>query len=247
MTDGLLSNGEAGVLPASPRDPASLGRPPGLGRTKIVATLGPATSTAERIAALISAGADVMRLNFSHGTRAEHAALHGLVREQAAALGRPVAIMQDLQGPKIRVGALAQGRPIQLIAGQELVITAEPGVVGHAGCVPTTYEHLPSDVRAGDRILLDDGLLELRVVASEPPRVRTVVVHGGPLGEHKGINLPGVAVSTPALTDKDRDDLAFGLAQGVDFVALSFVRSADDVRQARDLIEARGAKVPLIV
>jgi pyruvate kinase len=217
-------------------------------RTKIVATLGPASSSPERIAALIHAGVDVFRLNFSHGAHEEHAALYGLVREHAAHLGRPVAIMQDLQGPKIRVGDLEGGGPLQLVEGQELTVTAQAGVVGRAGLISTTYEHLPYDVRAGDRILLDDGLLELAVVASDPPNVRTVVVHGGPLGEHKGINLPGVAVSAPAVTEKDAADLAFGLALGVDYVALSFVRRAEDVARTRELMRAhRPHPVPIIV
>jgi pyruvate kinase len=217
-------------------------------RTKIVATLGPATSSPERIGALLHAGVDVVRLNFSHGTRAEHAAVFQIVREQAARVGRPVAIMQDLQGPKIRVGALANGGPLCLADGQEVAITAEPGAVGHDGLISTTYAHLPYDVRAGDRILLDDGLLELRVLTSDPPIVRALVVHGGPLGEHKGINLPGVAVSAPAVTDKDAEDLAFGLALGVDFVALSFVRRPDDVARARELMQAqRQPSVPIIV
>src|SRR5579884_965152 len=216
-------------------------------RTKIVATLGPATSTAERIEALLRAGVDVVRLNFSHGDHAEHAALHASVRARASALGRPVAIMQDLQGPKIRVGALEGGRPISLADGAELTITAEPGVVGRPGLVSTTYAHLPEDVRPGDRVLLDDGLLELRVVATEPPLVQTVVVHGGLLGEHKGINLPGVPISAPALTDKDRADLAFGLGLGVDYVALSFVRRASEVVAARALLRDHSADVPLVV
>jgi pyruvate kinase len=227
---------------AAPAAPARAGT----GRTKIVATLGPATSSAAQIGALIQAGADVLRLNFSHGTRDEHAALYRLVREQAAAHGRPVAILQDLQGPKIRVGALADGGPIPLVAGQELTITSEPGVLGGDGLVSTTYPHLAADVRAGDRILLDDGLLELRVLASAPPRVRTVVVRGGPLGEHKGINLPGVDVSAPALTEKDRADLAFGLQLGVDYVALSFVRRPEDIVEARSAIAAEGADVPIV-
>jgi pyruvate kinase len=217
-------------------------------RTKIVATLGPATSAPERIEALIHAGVDVARLNFSHGTRAEHAAMFHAVRERATRLGRAVAIMQDLQGPKIRVGALAGGGPLWLADGQEVVITAQLGVVGHDSVIPTTYTHLPYDVRAGDRILLDDGLLELRVLASDLPVVRAVVTHGGPLGEHKGINLPGVAVSVPALTEKDAEDLAFGLELGVDYVALSFVRRPEDVMRARELIHAQHhAPVPIIV
>jgi pyruvate kinase len=225
----------------------AVGRPAGgeaaRRRTKIVATLGPATRTPERIAALLEAGVDVVRLNFSHGTPGEHEALYRLVRQQAAALGRPVAVIQDLQGPKIRVGALAGDRPLQLTAGQEVLLTAEPGAIGHDGLVPITYERLPHDVRPGDRILLDDGLLELRVLASEPPRVRALVVHGGPLGPHKGVNLPGVPLSAPALTDKDRADLALGLALGVDYVALSFVREPEDIALAR---KATRGRVPLI-
>jgi pyruvate kinase len=217
-------------------------------RTKIVATLGPATSTPERIGALLHAGVDVVRLNFSHGTHAEHAAVFQTVREQAARLGRAVAIMQDLQGPKIRVGALAGGGPLWLTDGQEVAISAEPDVVGHDGLISTTYAHLPYDVRPGDRILLDDGLLELRALGSDPPVVRALVVHGGPLGEHKGINLPGVAVSAPALTNKDAEDLAFGLALGVDYVALSFVRRPEDVARARELMHAaHHPPVPIIV
>ncbi len=215
-------------------------------RTKIVATLGPASSAPEQIEALLRAGVDVVRLNFSHGTHAEHAELHARVRASAEALGRPVAIMQDLQGPKIRVGALEHGQPITLVDGAELTITAEPGVAGRPELVSTTYTDLPRDVRPGDRILLDDGLLELRVVSAEPPLVRTVVVHGGQLGEHKGINLPGVPVSAPALTDKDREDLAFGLRLGVDYVALSFVRRAEEVTEARELIRKLDADVPLV-
>jgi pyruvate kinase len=145
--------------------------------------------------------------------------------------------MQDLQGPKIRVGTLEGGTPIRLVAGEEFVITVEPGVVGRAGRIGTTYAGLAEDVRAGDRILLDDGLLELRVLAADPPAIRTVVVHGGLLGEHKGINLPGVPISAPALTDKDRADLEFGLALGVDYVALSFVRAPDDVLHARSVMQ----------
>jgi pyruvate kinase len=217
-------------------------------RTKIVATLGPASRTPERIAALIHAGVDVFRLNFSHGAREEHAAVYNRVREQCALLGRPVAILQDLQGPKIRVGKLEGGGPLELVEGQELTIVAEPDVVGREGLIATNYEHLPYDVRPGDRILLDDGLLELAVVAADPPRVRTFVVHGGPLGEHKGINLPGVAVSAPAVTDKDAADLAFGLSLGVDYVALSFVRRAEDVTRARELMRAHRAQpVPIVV
>lgn len=215
-------------------------------RAKIVATLGPASSSEERIEALLRAGVDVVRLNFSHGTQAEHAERIGRVRAIAARLGRTVGILQDLQGPKIRTGRLADGGPVSLVAGAELTITTRP-VLGNAALVSTSYAALPGDVKPGDTLLLDDGKLRLTVLASARDSVRTRVENGGPLGEHKGINLPGVAVSAPALTDKDRDDLAFGLRQGVDFVALSFIRDAAEVHQARSLVESHGARVPLIV
>jgi pyruvate kinase len=214
-------------------------------RAKIVATLGPATDGLE--ADLVRAGVDVFRLNFSHGTGDEHAARCAAVRAAAKAERRPVAVMQDLQGPKIRVGSLVGGGPIQLVAGQTLDITTRD-VVGTPACISCTYAGLPRDVKPGDRLLLDDGRIRLTVLGTSADCVTTRVEEGGPLGEHKGINLPGVAVSAPALTDKDRADLAFGLEQlGVDYVALSFIRSADDVRGARKLVKSLKRSVPLIV
>ncbi len=204
-------------------------------RTKIVCTLGPASDSEERIEALIRAGMNVARINFSHGTQEEHASAIQRVRSVAARLGLPIAILQDLQGPKIRTGPLTGGHPVTLQPGQELRITTRP-IAGNAREVSTTYADLPRDVKPGDRILLSDGAIELRVLSATPDEVTTRVVNGGTLGEHQGINLPGVAVSAPALTAKDRDDLAFGVAHGVDYVALSFVRSADDVVQAQQLI-----------
>src|SRR5207248_11366417 len=165
-------------------------------RAKIVATLGPATDGHE--AELVRAGLDVARLNFSHGTSAEHARRCTEVRDTARALGRCVAIMQDLQGPKIRVGTLVGGGPVQLEDGQQLVISTHE-IVGTAERVGCTYEHLAQDVRPGDRILLDDGRIRLAVLQSSNGEVTTRVEEGGPLGEHKGINLPGVAVSAPAI------------------------------------------------
>jgi pyruvate kinase len=212
---------------------------------KIVATLGPATRTAEQIERLLRAGVNVVRLNFSHGTQQEHAESIRLVRSISERLGCWVGILQDLQGPKIRVGRLEGGGPVLLVEGAPLTITTRP-VIGTAALVATTYGHLPRDVRPGDRILLDDGLLELRVRATSDEEVETEVVHGGPLGEHKGINLPGVAVSAPALTEKDHDDLRFGLEHGVDYVALSFVRRAADVTAARQAIRRLDGSVPLI-
>ncbi|MBI5876593.1 MAG: pyruvate kinase [Chloroflexi bacterium] len=215
-------------------------------KTKIVATLGPASRSEEQIAALIGAGVDIVRLNFSHGTHDDHGEVITRVRRVAERLGRPVGIMQDLQGPKIRVGKLAGGQPVQLENGTTLTITTRD-VVGSGALVSTTYQGLPSDVKAGDRILLDDGNLELRVEAVRADEVTTTVIQGGLLGEHKGINLPGVDVSAPALSQKDRDDLAFGLQNGVDYVAMSFVRRGEDVLGAKSLIRALcGADVPVI-
>jgi pyruvate kinase len=214
-------------------------------RVKIVATLGPATDAEGMLEWLILAGVDVVRLNFSHGTHAEHAERIQRVRTASDRLGRPVAIMQDLQGPKIRTGSLVGGKSVELLPGAELRITTQP-VEGTATCVSTTYQDLPRDCRPGDTILLNDGRMRLIVLASSADEVRTQVVDGGPLGEHKGINLPGVAVSTPALTEKDKEDLAFGLEQGVDYVALSFVREATDLQLARAFMEQCRGTLPLI-
>ena len=204
-------------------------------RTKIVCTLGPASSGEERIEQLMRAGMNVARLNFSHGTQEEHAGVIQRIRAISSRLGCSIAILQDLQGPKIRTGQLQGGQPVQLIDGAEVTITTRP-VTGDAHTIATTYEPLPKDVKAGDRILLDDGLLELHVIDFAETEVRCTVVHGGLLKEHKGINLPGVAISAPALTEKDRDDLRFGVKHGVDYVALSFVRKPEDVLEAKDLI-----------
>jgi len=213
-------------------------------RTKIVATIGPASQDEAKLTALLHAGVDVVRLNFAHGTHAEHAAAAARVRAIAARLNRPVALLGDLAGPKIRVGAL-EGGAVQLDDGASLVLTPAPET-GTAARLPTTYPALAQDVKPGDRVLLDDGALELRVVAIADGDVTCRVVHGGWLKEHKGINLPGIAISAPALTDKDQDDLAFALAQGADYIALSFVRRADDLRQVKELLARRDADVPLI-
>ncbi len=204
-------------------------------RTKIVCTIGPATSSEAQIEQLMRAGMNVARLNFSHGTQGEHAVVIERIRTIAARLGFPIAILQDLQGPKIRTGPLQGGQPVKLIDGATFTITTRP-VEGNDQLVSTTYQQLPQDVKAGDRILLDDGLMELRVIDVNATNVRCVVIHGGLLKEHKGINLPGVAVSAPALTEKDRDDLKFGISHDVDYVALSFVRKPEDVLEAKELI-----------
>jgi len=213
-------------------------------KTKIVCTLGPASSTSETLDKLIAAGLNVARLNFSHGTHEGHRETFGRVREAAARAGQEVAILQDLQGPKIRVGLL-DGGCMELVEGDE--VTVEPGQDQPGpGRIPTTYEDLPGDVKKGDRILMDDGLLGLRVLSTDGTVVSCRVEVGGTLKDRKGINLPGVAVSAPALTEKDLADLAFGAELGVDFVGLSFVRSPDDVRLARERLDAAGSDAPII-
>jgi pyruvate kinase len=214
-------------------------------RAKIVATLGPASRSPERLRALILAGMDVARVNLSHGTHEEHAATIQTARAMAAELNRPLAILLDLSGPKIRTGLLRDHRPVELQADQLLTITTRD-VLGEATVVPTGYAHLPQDVSIGDRILLADGSIELRVEQVGRTEVVCRVVNGGELGEHKGINVPGVKLSAPSLTEKDRVDLRFGLEQEADYIALSFVRSARDCIGAKTLIEFLGASTPLI-
>jgi pyruvate kinase len=214
-------------------------------RAKIVCTLGPATSSQEQITALIGAGMDVARLNMSHGHQADHQEIYRRLRAGSDAVGRSVGILADLQGPKIRLGEFPDG-PVHLGAGDEFVITTDdvPGNVHEAS---TTYEGLPEDVRPGDRVLIDDGNVQMDVLGVEGTRVRLRVVVGGKLSNHKGINLPGIAVSAPALTDKDEADLRFALDLGVDIVALSFVRSPDDAHLVRKIMTDMGRPgVPLI-
>src|SRR5262245_60137648 len=215
-------------------------------RTKIVATIGPASRDHAVLQRLIEAGVDVVRLNFSHGQHAEHLAVMAIVRGTAARSGRAVALLQGLSGPKIRTGRVRDGKPIELRDGQSLTITTDESVDGTEDLIATTYDPLPRDVSPGDTILLDDGNLELRVLETAGGTVRCTVVHGGLLSSNKGMNLPGVKLSAPALTEKDRYDLAFGVRNGVDFVALSFVRSAQDVQECRALIRSLGGAMPVI-
>ncbi len=216
-------------------------------RAKIVATIGPASSDPDTIEKLLAHGVDVARLNFSHGRHEDHAQVLDRLRAASRHLGKALAVLQDLQGPKIRTGPLEAGRAgVRLEPGAEIVITTEGEIPGNAQRISTTYPHLAEDVRPGDRLLVDDGLIELRVLATDGVRVRTEVIEGGVLGEHKGINLPGVALRVEALSAKDRLDLAFGIAHGVDFVALSFVRSPDDIAGCRSEMERIGRIVPLI-
>ncbi|MDE3154599.1 MAG: pyruvate kinase, partial [Acidobacteriota bacterium] len=215
--------------------------------TKIMATVGPATSTDDAVMGLIDAGVDIFRLNFSHGTHQSHADAFRRIRAAAARAGRPeVAILQDLSGPKIRTGTLQNGQPLTLAEGQELRI-ATGDFAGGPGRVSTTFEGLARSVSPGDRLLLDDGRIELRVESTDGTEIVTRVVEGGPLGEHKGINAPGVPLPASALTPKDEDDLRFGLGLGVDIVALSFVQTAEDLRQTRRvMVESGRPDVPLV-
>jgi len=218
--------------------------------TKIIATIGPACAGEGALDALIAAGTDVFRLNFSHGTHEEHGAIITRIRDAATRAGRHVAILQDLSGPKIRTGPLVDRKPIDLVPGATLEISTGDFVgssVGGVGRVSTTFAGLAKSVRSGDRLLLDDGRIELRVDSSDGTTAKTTVIAGGPLGEKKGINLPGVALPTSALTPKDIADLRFGLARGVDLVALSFVQTAEDLRMARAIVAESGdGRTPLV-
>ena len=213
-------------------------------RTRIVATVGPASCQPAVLEQLIHAGVDVFRLNLSHGDHDEHRVASERIRAAAAKLGEPVAVLADLCGPKIRVGKFKDGR-IELHDGERVTVTTRD-VVGGPGLIPSQYHALADDVRPGDRILLDDGLLELRVESVDGTEIACTVVSGGVLKDHKGMNLPGVSVSSPALTDKDRDDARFALGIGVDWLALSFVRRASDVEDLQRLITSTGQATPVI-
>ncbi|MCU1670629.1 MAG: pyk [Blastococcus sp.] len=213
-------------------------------RAKIVCTLGPATSSAEQINALVESGMDVARLNFSHGAHEDHATAYRLVRAASDRTGRAVAVLADLQGPKIRLGTFVDG-PVIWATGSQVCITVED-VPGTAARVSTTYKNLADDVRVGDRLLVDDGNLALTVVNVEGPDVFCLVVEGGPVSNNKGLSLPGVAVSVPALSKKDEDDLRFALHLGADFIALSFVRSPKDFDLVREIMRQEDVEVPVI-
>jgi pyruvate kinase len=214
-------------------------------RTKIVATLGPASSSDERIVALIEAGVDVFRLNFSHGERADHESNVRRIRAAATAAGRAVGILQDLQGPKIRVGRFAEGS-VALMAGQRFVLDCSSDAPGDATRVGVTYKGLGRDVHEGDALLLDDGRLALRVVDVRGDRIETEVTLGGVLSNNKGINIPDADLSIPALTEKDVADLGFGAELDVDWIAMSFVRSRDDLLLARHYMARAGSKARLM-
>ncbi len=213
--------------------------------SKIVCTIGPATRSPRMIRRLLEAGMDVARLNFSHGTHQEHAHSIAMLRDAAIEHEKPIAILADLQGPKIRTGPLAGSRPVQLRAGQRFVITTSR-ILGDSTRVNTTFTPLPREVHRGDRILLSDGLIELRVRQVRGREVICEVVNGGALGEHKGINLPGIKLRVPALTPKDRADLAFALKHGANYIAVSFVRRPEDVLLAKSLVRRAGLDTPVI-
>jgi len=211
-------------------------------RTKIVATLGPAADSRERLRALLDAGVDAVRFNLSHGTHADHSERAWLVREIAAELGRPIALIADLQGPKLRIGQLEA--PVVLRAGDEITVCAEEAATD--GDLPVAPAVIGDVLEPGHDVLIDDGLIRLRVDEVEKGRAKCHVVVGGHITSHKGVNLPGVPLPIPSLTRKDMDDLDWALETGVDFVALSFVRSAADVRDLRALLEQAGSHAHVI-
>jgi pyruvate kinase len=212
-------------------------------KTKIVATVGPATQSEDALRGLIDAGVDVLRLNFSHGTREEKAGQIESIRRVASEAGRHVAILQDLQGPKIRVGSLPGGG-LELKEGEAVRLRGGPGA--QRGSIPVSYPALANDLKPGDSIFLDDGSMELHVDSIRRDVLEACVVRGGRLTSGKGVNLPGVDLKTAAVTEQDEDDLRFGLRAGVDFVALSFVRRPDDADAARRVMRDAGVRVPLI-
>jgi pyruvate kinase len=216
-------------------------------RTKIVCTIGPACSSPEQLEKLVAAGMDVARLNFSHGTHAEHAEVIRQIRAGEERWGRPTAILQDLQGPKIRLGTFgpAGGGRVDLETGQLFTLAMKPvvGTAEQASVFPSEYL---TQVRPGDEILLDDGSIQLRVEAVTPDGVRCRVVAGGRLSDHKGLSLPHVPLPASCLTDKDKEDLRFGIRHGIDFVAVSFVRSAADISEVRKFLHDHGADVPIV-
>ncbi|NJN86155.1 MAG: pyruvate kinase [Leptolyngbyaceae cyanobacterium SL_7_1] len=214
-------------------------------RTKIVATIGPASSSPDVIRRMIQAGMNIARLNFSHGSYEDHARTVALLRSAEKELGIPVTLLQDLQGPKIRVGQLPNGS-VALVEGEFLTLVPIEDFAGQPHTVSIDYPHLAEDATPGTQILLDDGLLELRVEAVEGNAVRCAIVEGGTLKSRKGVNLPSLNIRLPSMTDKDKQDLEFGIAQGVDIISLSFVRRGEDVRQLKELLAARGAPIPVL-
>ncbi|MBT0812607.1 pyruvate kinase [Litoribacter ruber] len=217
---------------------------PVFNKTKILATVGPACNNEEALTKLVHAGASVFRLNFSHGNHQGHSEVIKLIRQINKKLNLNIGILQDLQGPKIRVGEV-ENNGVEIVPGDPITITTEP-VVGTSSLVSTVYQNLPNDVQEGDRILIDDGNLELVVLSTDGKSVKCTVVHGGLLKSKKGINLPSTKVSAPSLTEKDLVDLEFGLANEVDWIALSFVRSSEDIVDLRQRIEKAGKACKIV-
>lgn len=213
-------------------------------RAKIVATLGPATSSYDSIRAIIDAGVDVARMNLSHGSYEVHEGVYANVRKAADDAGKPVAVLVDLQGPKIRLGKFEAG-PYELAEGDIFKITTED-IIGTKEISSTTFKGLPHDVKAGDYLLIDDGKVRVRVVSVDGEVVTTEVIVAGPVSNNKGINLPGVAVNVPALSEKDEADLRWGLRLGADLIALSFVRNAADIERVHEIMAEEGRKVPVV-
>ncbi|CAM5690267.1 pyruvate kinase [Streptomyces fumanus] len=214
-------------------------------RARIVCTLGPATDSYDRIKALVEAGMDIARCNLSHGDHAEHEERYRRVRKASDETGRSVGLLADLQGPKIRLGTFTEG-PVLLEPGDDFTLTVEEGAEGDRTGCGTTYAGLAADVTPGERVLVDDGKVCLEVTAVDGPRVRTRVVEGGMVSDHKGLNLPGVAVSVPALAKKDEDDLRWALRTGFDVIALSFVRSGRDILDVHRVMDEEGRRLPVI-
>ena len=213
-------------------------------RAKIVATLGPTTSSLEAIRGLVRAGMDVARLNLSHGDHVDHASAYAAVRQASDESGRGVGILVDLQGPKIRLGRFAAG-PVLLEPGHEFIVTTDD-VPGDKHMVSTTYKGLPGDVTPGDSVLVDDGRIALEVLRVDGPRVITKVIEGGRVSDNKGFNLPGVAVSVPAMSEKDVEDLRWALRIGADMIALSFVRTAADIAGVHAIMDEEGVRLPVL-
>ena len=214
-------------------------------RTKIVTTLGPSCDSHDLIKKLVLCGVDVFRLNFSHGTHESHGRYIHKIRSISEQLNLPVAILMDLQGPKIRTGPLVDGKPVMLLTGHSFTVTTRD-IIGNNRTVSTSWKKLADDVKIGDRLLVSDGLIELLVDSVDGPDVHCSIVTGGTLSERQGINMPGVRLTAPALTEKDKNDLVFGLKHGVDYVALSFVRSADDIKEVKTIALELGLTTPVI-
>jgi len=214
-------------------------------QTKIIATAGPSTETVKKLIALIKAGADVFRLNFSHSSHDWHRNMIDKIRRAATRAEKTVAIMADLQGPKLRTGLLKSGKPVELKRGHDITITTRK-ITGDDKCISTPYRRLPQSVNKNDIILMNDGLISLKVAKITETEIKCKILSGGILGEHKGINLPGASVKAPSLTAKDKKDLELCISEGVDFIALSFVRKASDIKKIKKIISAHKKDIPVI-